>query len=109
MMENDTTYNGWTNKQTWNINLLHCEIFTDLCQDEGVHQDLEDLAMDFESTVSAMEFEGLEEGTLAHQTVGEYLNEVNWTEIAEHYAADFDLFKDEEEVEHLNNCDQITE
>jgi len=36
---------------------------------------------------------------LAYQAVVEYLNEVNWDEIAEHYAADFDLFCPEEDSE----------
>jgi hypothetical protein len=94
MIKNE--YNGWYNKQTWNINLTYNEVFTSMCEDQ-TFGDLECLADAFEALVDELEFEGLKEGSLAHQAVGEYLNQVNWTEIAEHFAADFDLFKDEAE------------
>lgn len=95
MIKND--YNGWTNKQTWNINLLFNGIFHDIA--EGEVEDVNHLADAFESLVDEIEFEGLREGTLAHQAVGEYLDQVNWTEIAEHLAADCDLFLEVEDSE----------
>lgn len=106
-------YNGWTNKQTWNINLNYEEIFRSMCK-EQTFGDVECLADAFEMIVDELEFEVLKDGSLAQQALGEYLNQVNWGEIAEHYAADFDLFEEEEaevdeEVERLNNCDLITE
>jgi hypothetical protein len=104
MMKNDTTYNGWTNKQTWNINLTYNEIFTSMCEDQ-TFGDLEHLADAFEMIVDELEFRGLRDGSLAHQAVGEYLNLVNWIEIAEHFAADFDLFQeDEDKVEAQTWC-----
>lgn len=106
-MKNDTTYNGWTNKQTWNINLTYVEIFNTVCE-EQTFDDVEHLAEAFEELVTSLEMDGLKEYSLAFHVLGEYLDLVNWEEIAEHYAADFDLFEDEEEVERLNNCD-ITE
>jgi len=106
-MKNDTTYNGWTNKQTWNINLTYGEVFTSMCEEQQF-DDVDHLAEAFESMVDELEFQDLRDGSLAHQAVGEYLNLVDWTEIAEHYAADFDLFE-EEEVERLNHCDLIAE
>jgi len=95
-MTNYTTYNGWTNKQTQNINLTYNEIFTNMCE-EQTFGDVEQLADAFESLVDELEFRGVKENSLAWQALGEYLCNVNWEEVAEHYAADFDLFKDEQE------------
>ena len=93
---NDTTYNGWTNRQTWNINLLYNDMFTTMCK-EQTFDDVDHVADAFESVVNELEFEGLAAGSLAHQAVGEYLDQVDWMEIAAHLAADNDLFQDEEE------------
>ena len=98
MIKNE--YNGWTNKQTWNINLQYGEIFDSMCEDQEF-DDLEHLANAFESLVNELEFENLKCGTLAHQAVGEYLDAANWEEIAKHYAQDFDLFQEEEEEAEL--------
>ena len=97
-MKNDTTYNGWTNKQTWNINLTYNEIFTSMCEDQ-TFGDLECLSDAFESIVDEIEFEGLKENSLAWMALGDYLNQVDWTKIAEHFAADFELFTEENEEE----------
>ena len=105
-MKND--YNGWTNKQTWNINLNYEEIFRNMCEEQQF-DDVDHLAEAFEAIVDELECDGLKEGSLAQQAVGEYLNLVNWEEIAEHFADDFDLFKEDEEVERLNNCDLIVD
>ena len=96
MIKNE--YNGWTNKQTWNINLTYNEVFTTMCQDQE-YDDVEHLADSFEQLVDELEFTGLREGSLAHQAVGEYLDQVNWTEIAEHLAADNGLFLEVEDSE----------
>ncbi len=92
-----TECSGWTNKQTWNINLMYEEIFRNMCEEQEFN-DLDHLAEAFESIVNELEFDGVTENTLAHQALGEYLNQVDWEEIAKHYAYDFDLFKEEEEV-----------
>ena len=89
-------YNGWTNKQTWNINLTYQEVFESMVLEQK-YDDVDHVADSFESIVDDLEFQDLKAGSLAHQAVGEYLEQVNWTEIAEHYVADFDLFKDESE------------
>lgn len=77
-------YNGWTNKQTWNINLMYSEIFETMAEEQE-YDDVDHMAESFEALVSELEFEGLKENTLAHYAVGEYLDQVNWEEIAEHY------------------------
>jgi hypothetical protein len=96
MMKND--YNGWTNKQTWNISLLFNGIFHNIAEEQKF-DDVNHLADAFESLVNEVEFEELREGTLAHQAVGEYLDQVNWNELAEHIAADHDLFLETEDSE----------
>jgi hypothetical protein len=92
-----TDYNGWTNKQTWNINLTYSEIFSNMCEEQEFN-DQDHLADAFESLVNELEFDGVTENTLAHGVLSDYLNQVDWEEIAEKYAYDFDLFKEEEVV-----------
>lgn len=104
---NNTNYNGWTNKQTWNINLTYGEIFSNMCQEQR-YDDVEHVAESFEQIVDELEFQGLREGTLAHQAVGEYLDRVDWMEIAEHFASDFELFvednnEEEEPYDYVGN------
>jgi hypothetical protein len=96
MMKND--YNGWTNRQTWNINLTYDEIFRSMCE-EQTFGDVFDLADAFEAIVEELEFQPLKDGSLAFQAVGEYLDQVNWNEIAEHFAADCGLFLETEDTE----------
>jgi len=95
-----TDYNGWTNKQTWNINLTYSEIFSNMCEEQEF-SDQNHVAEAFENIVTELEFEGVTEHTLAHQSLGEYLHQVDWKEIAEHYVEDFDLFKEEEDIKGL--------
>ena len=79
MMKNE--YNGWSNKQTWNINLTYGEIFNTVCE-EQTFDDVEHLAEAFGELVTSLEMDGLKEYSLAWQAVGEYLDRVNWEEIA---------------------------
>jgi urocanate hydratase len=88
-------YIGWTNKQTWNINLRYSEIFSNMCEEQE-YDDIGHIADSFESLVNELEFDGVTEHTLAHDVLSDYLNQVDWEEIAEKYAYDFDLFKEEE-------------
>ena len=67
-----------------------------MCE-EQTFDDVGHLAAAFEAIVDELEFESLNSASLAHQAVGEYLDQVNWLEIAETYTADFDLFKEKEE------------
>lgn len=103
-MKND--YNGWTNKQTWNINLTYGEIFANMCE-EQTFDDVDHLADAFESLVNELEFEGLNSISLAHQAVGEYLDLVNWKEIAERYAEDFNPFVEEDSEEDIKGLREL--
>lgn len=79
MMKNE--YNGWSNKQTWNIGLTYVDIFNTVCEDH-TFDDVEHLAEAFGELVTSLEMDGLKEYSLAWQAVGEYLDRVNWEEIA---------------------------
>lgn len=97
-MKNDTTYNGWLNVQTWNVNLNYEEIFQNIAEEQEF-DDVDGLAEAFESIVFELELENgkLDENSMAYNIVCTYLSQVDFLEIAEHYAADFDLFEEEEE------------
>lgn len=95
MIKNDTTYSGFTNKQTWNINLTYSEIFANMAEGQE-YDDVEHMADSFESLVNELEFEGLRSCSLAHLAVGEYLDQVNWEEIASLY---FEEKEEESEAE----------
>lgn len=82
MIKNE--FNGWTNKATWNINLRYDEIFADMAETQEF-ADLECMADAFECLVDELEYNGVKENSLAYETLGYYLNEVNWEEIARYY------------------------
>ena len=85
---NNRDYNGWTNKQTWNINLTYGELFTSMCE-EQTFDDVDNLANSFEWAVVECAEAPEDPSSIAYQAFEDYLNQVNWTEIAEHYAQDF--------------------
>ena len=88
MMKNEN--NGWSNKQTWHIQLVYGMKFIDMCKDESF-DDLERLANTFQSLVNKFEIENLkyfgvmQPGNLAHQLVENFLDKVNWMEIVKFY------------------------
>ena len=86
---------GWTNKQTWNINLMYGEIFANMVKEQKF-DDLDHVMDSFRSLMDELEFQGLQEGSLAWQAVGEYLDRVDWEQLADHY---FDKGLEEEEAE----------
>ena len=100
MIKND--YNGWTNKATWNINLTYDGIFQDLCTNSVPFDDIDHLADAFESVVRDCEeslLVDISPASLVVQCFEDYMAQVNWTEIAEHYAQDFPECIEQEEVE----------
>lgn len=76
--------NGWSNKETWNIHMQYEEIFLNMVEEQK-YDNVDHMADSFESLVNELEFEVLKENTLAYEAVGEYLNRVDWNEIAEQY------------------------
>ena len=89
----NTNYNGWTNYATWRVNL---EIFDDIDTDHWA-EDIEELSekkWDFDRLPMSYDFgqylkdyveQILEtENELAESYAYAFINEVNWSEIAEH-------------------------
>ena len=88
---------GWSNHETWNVNVLYGEIFSNMAEEQE-YEDLEHMANSFESLVEELEYEGVQfkSGSLAESALSAYLHRVDWEEIAEHY---FEEKKEEDEVE----------
>jgi hypothetical protein len=100
------TYNGWTNRATWNINLTHVEIFSNMATEQKF-DDVRHLAEAFASIVEELEEEGVKPNTVASTALSEYLDQVNWEEIASTYAADFNMFAEEEEEEDIKGLREL--
>lgn len=79
-------YTTWTNTQTWNINLMYGETFEYMVE-EHEYEDRDHVIDTFNNLVAELEFQGLREGSLAWQAVGEYLDRVDWEQLADHYFA----------------------
>ena len=82
MIKND--FNGWTNKQTWYINLVFGDLFESMAE-EYEYDDVAHMADSFDQLVNELELEKLDVNSFARGVVEDYLASVNWEEIAEHY------------------------
>ena len=94
-MDKDTTYNGWTNYETWRVNL---EMFdADFSSYNGL--DAYDLGQSLREM--ALETVGGQASGIALDYAEAFLNSVNWYEIAsmniEAYRPEADEDEDEEE------------
>ena len=89
------TYNGWTNKETWNINMRFEHIF-EYMANKNNYKSLEDMAEAFENIVFELELDNLEASDFVREIVDEYLNEVDFEEIAGHFYEE-----EEEETEEV--------
>jgi hypothetical protein len=78
------TSTGWSNKQTWNINMMYEETFANMAEEQE-YDDVQHMADSFESLVNELEFDGVTEYTLSYDLLSDYLNQVDWEEIAAHY------------------------
>jgi hypothetical protein len=101
-------YNGYTNYETWNVNIHYSDTFYDITKDAVDNLDTtdEDFAEEFNlqelidnlaSTFEAYVWEnsgaeGLPEG-IAKEFVTDGLDQVDWDDIAETHLSDFDVLK----------------
>ena len=86
-------YNGWTNYETWRVNL---EIFDGMNGKDFEHCDgVYDLSLALKGYAEDSVDESAPEG-LARDYALAFVSNVNWYEIAEHMAADCELFPDTE-------------
>ena len=95
------TYNGWTNYETWRVNL---EIFDGMsaedlgCFTRYEEPDTSDVARYLEDYVADILSADCEEG-LALSYARAFVSSVNWYEIAEHFTREWAELMAEEERE----------
>lgn len=89
-----STYNGWSNYETWRINLEVVDGMTlgdfgfDVrYMDDEAYSDTERLAESIEAYVDEVVLGSIPEG-LAYDLAADFLGRVDWEEIAEHIVAD---------------------
>lgn len=87
----DKTYNGWTNYETWRINL---EIFDGFEKQEMFNLtldawDLRHVLQDYAEEVVTMSMQDPNAPSLALDYAMAFLSDVNWHEIAKHMIADY--------------------
>lgn len=103
-----TTYNGYTNYETWNTNLHYSESFYDIAKEavEALDTEAEDFAEDFdygdlvENLASTFEelvweisgAEDLPEG-IAKDFALQGLEQVDWEDIARTHLSDFEVLE----------------
>lgn len=78
------TCNGWSNSETWNINMRFEQTFEDMAN-ENNYKSLEAMAEAFENVVFELELDNLEASDFVREIVDEYLNRVDFEEIAKHF------------------------
>lgn len=85
-MANNTEYNGWTNKATWQVHLWLGDYFRDVASQSDWEENIDGLASELEElTWDSFEAEsGINprEGSLLLDMLNSSMAEVNWGELA---------------------------
>ena len=76
-----STYNGWSNYNTWLVNLWFSESFEDNIERDVIKEQVE---MYLDEVITTDRFSGNAHGFL-NDIIGNFMNEVNWIELEEHY------------------------
>lgn len=79
IMTTNNTCNGWSNYETWKVNL---ELVDYDYWREMEYDNVDDLASALESMIEDYAFDGVPENSFAFDCVGVFLGDVNWREIA---------------------------
>jgi len=90
----DKTYNGWTNYETWRVNL---EIFDNMTASDfdgadDAEVDIYDFSMQLKEYAEEIIFQQVpinQPSTLMEDYARAFLQEVNWYQIAEHMVNDY--------------------
>jgi len=90
----DKTYNGWTNYETWRVNL---EIFDDMTASDfdgadDAEVDIYDFSMQLKDYAEEIIFQQVpinQPSTLMEDYARAFLQDVNWYQIAEHMVNDY--------------------
>lgn len=90
-------YNGWTNYETWRINL---EIFSDCYED--FYKYTKDELKDYTEDVYARNFDTTGDSDLGNGLIFAFISKVNFYEILEH-------IEEHWEENHCNNCNEQLE
>lgn len=80
-MENEK-YNGWTNRETWLVNLWYGDYLTEQVEETGLPFSAEEVREIVEE-LTFFEFDMKTSGFVA-DIIGGSLARINWQEIAEH-------------------------
>ena len=91
---------GWYNKETWNIRMRYHDIFDNMVEEQE-WDDVQHMADTFEAVVNELDYDTLDVNSFAKEVVGEYLERVDWVEIAEHYFVAQEEEQEEDETEQL--------
>lgn len=94
---NNQIYNGWTNYATWRVNL---EVIDGLDPREYFSckmEDVDELATMLKEYAEQVIFEcgEIDQNSVGGGYITAFLDDVNWHEIAEHIAEDYELFQSE--------------
>jgi hypothetical protein len=99
----DKTYNGWTNYETWRVNL---EIFdnitaSDFYGADDAEVDIYDFSMQLKDYAEEIIFQQVpinQPSTLMEDYARAFLQDVNWYQIAEHMVNDYIAENQDEHV-----------
>ena len=93
----DNTYNGWTNYETWRVNL---EVFDGMTPREFPRvDDVYELSRCLKTYMDDLLYDETGGKGLAYDYAVSFLSEVDYYSIAERMASDYELFAEEEEEE----------
>jgi hypothetical protein len=86
-------YNGWTNYETWRVNLEFLDGIdpTELWDDNADDIDslTDSLAGVLESITEEAVYQDIRDDSFAASLVADFLRQVNWREIAEHFVENY--------------------
>ena len=78
-------YNGWTNRETWQVNLWYGDYFHSLGNDEAPGSGYPDAILLREIVAEELDAVRTHKGGLLEDIVGSFLSAVDWYELSEAY------------------------